>query len=78
MAISRATEYLNEWLEGRRRGEGQEWLAKQVGVHQTTVSIWLRGSEPKMAHAMRLFSITGCKLAWWNEAPRSKRSGTAA
>jgi hypothetical protein len=53
--------HLRDWLKAERRT--QDWLAEQVGdVHQTTVSLWLRGGEIPLEKALRLAHITGLSV----------------
>jgi transcriptional regulator with XRE-family HTH domain len=66
---SKGATALRRWLEEERRS--QDWLAKQLEVHQTTVSIWLHGTEPRASHAAKIEEITGVAVALWGETDES-------
>lgn len=54
---------LRAWIKDERRT--QEWIAEQVGAHQTSVSRWLKGGEVPLAAALKLHEITGIEPEAW-------------
>lgn len=64
MRPTRGGVLLRDWLERERRS--QEWLAEQIGVHQTTVSGWIRGTEIKARPAALVEEITGIPISEWS------------
>jgi plasmid maintenance system antidote protein VapI len=55
---------LEEWLRAERRS--QEWLAEQLGTHQTSVSRWLLGrARPAVEMAVKIEKLTGIDVEDW-------------
>jgi transcriptional regulator with XRE-family HTH domain len=56
---------LRDWLY--ENDKSQEWLAKQIGAFQTSVSRWCRGaSTPRsLEHAIALERVTGIPAKAW-------------
>jgi transcriptional regulator with XRE-family HTH domain len=46
----------------RKRGVGSYKLAKDIGVHTSTVSNWRDGTEPKLEHLTRLAKYFGVPI----------------
>ncbi len=66
---------LRDWLKNERRT--QEWLADQIGTHQTNVSRWILGRPIPTAMAVKLEELTGIEVREWTvEAEESGPSGT--
>ena len=61
----KASGLLEKWLEKNNRS--QQWLAAKVGVHQTTVRLWIQGSLPSIPLAAKLESVTGIAVGQWIE-----------
>lgn len=58
---------LRDWLEKERRS--QEWLAEQIGAHQTSVSRWLLGKPPSLELALKLEKLAGIEPEAWVPEP---------
>lgn len=59
-----APEEIEAWLsaEGRKK----EWLAKQLGVHRTTLSQWLGGTyRPEETKRLKIQEICGVAPDAW-------------
>lgn len=56
-------ELLRAWLKEERRT--QEWLAEQLGTHQTTVSGWLLGREISLKFAVAIHKLTKIPVSTW-------------
>jgi ribosome-binding protein aMBF1 (putative translation factor) len=63
MPKSKGGSALATWLEKNQRS--QHWLAKEVGVHQTTVRLWLNGSLPSVKWASKIEKVTGIAVGQW-------------
>lgn len=46
----------------QKRGVGSYKLAKDIGVHTSTVSNWREGTEPKLEHLTRLAKYFGVPI----------------
>ncbi len=67
---------LGTWLAAERRS--QDWLAEQIGAHQTTVSRWMRGDPIPLAVAIEIRRVTGIPIEEWVQpATDSSRDLTA-
>lgn len=65
---------LRDWLKSERRT--QEWLAEQIGTHQTNVSRWILGRPIPTKMAVKLEELTGIEVRDWTiEAEESDPSG---
>jgi plasmid maintenance system antidote protein VapI len=64
-----APDALRAWMA--LTGSSQADLAERLGVHQTTVSAWLRNAwKIQGAHAFALERLTGIKAeTWFSEHP---------
>lgn len=52
-------------LARRERGKSQEWLAEEVGVRQTSVSAWERGSaDPTVDNMSRVSQVLNVNFEW--------------
>ena len=52
-------------LARRERGKSQEWLAEEVGVRQTSVSAWERGSaDPTVDNMSRVSQVLNVSFEW--------------
>lgn len=59
MALERTK--LRDWLRSERRS--QAWLATEIGgVHQTSVSSWIRGTPMPLSAALRIHRVTGIPI----------------
>lgn len=54
---------LRDWLEKERRT--QEWLAEQIGTHQTNVSAWIRGRSLPVKMAIKIRDLTDIPVDDW-------------
>jgi len=61
--ITEGAQALAKWLEDERRS--QEWLAKQLGVAQSSVGLWLKGGGLSVKHALRLKDVTRIAVEAW-------------
>ena len=64
---SSAQDQLHAWIrmEGRKIG----WLADQVGVNRSTLSLWLNGHQtPHPAFRKRVEEITGVDADAWSRS----------
>lgn len=61
----RAAAALREIRE--ERGLSCVGLARLVGVHHSSLILWLRGGRPAAANARRLEQALGLPAAWWEE-----------
>lgn len=43
-------------------GVSRSKLAREIGVHTSTVSNWMDGKEPKLEHAIKLSEYFGCPI----------------
>ncbi len=75
--MNRGAIALRKWLEDERKRRSQaddpvtdKWFGAQVGVHQTTVGGWKRGTRIQLAHAREVERVTGIPVAWWDEPAR--------
>lgn len=59
----RGGELLRRWLEDERRS--QEWIADQIGTHQTNVSRWIRGWDMPLDMAIAIRKVTGIEVETW-------------
>lgn len=65
MQITPAREALAEYMS-TEKGRTQVWLAKTLGVSQSTVSLWARGnSRPPLANALAIQFLTGIPVDMW-------------
>lgn len=55
---------LRDWLRKERRT--QEWLAEQIGTHQTNVSAWIRGRPLPVRMAVRIKDLTEIPIEDWD------------
>ena len=52
-------------LARTNRGRSQEWLAQEVGVRQTSVSAWERGtSDPTVDNMATVSRVLGVSFEW--------------
>lgn len=63
MMATRGGVRLRAWLKERRRT--QEWIAEQIGTHQTNISAWMRGRPISVDAAVRIERVTGIPVADW-------------
>lgn len=56
---------LRDWLREERRT--QEWLAKQIGTHQTNVSAWIRGRPLPVKMAIKIRKVTEIEIEAWDQ-----------
>lgn len=54
---------LRDWLRDERRT--QEWLAEQIGTHQTNVSAWIRGRPLPVRMAIAIRDVTNIEIDDW-------------
>lgn len=54
---------LRQWLDDERRT--QDWLAEQIGTHQTNISAWIRGRPIPLAEAVAIRKITDIPVEDW-------------
>lgn len=47
----------------QKNGVGSYKLAKEIGVHTSTVSNWRDGTEPKLEHLARLAKYFGVSIS---------------
>lgn len=65
MQSTPAREALAEYMSAEK-GRTQVWLAKTLGVSQSTVSLWARGnSRPPLANALAIQFLTGIPVDMW-------------
>lgn len=71
MHATPAQEVLAEYLAAER-SRTQVWLARVLGVSQSTISIWIRGkSRPGLGYALMIQYLTGIPADMWlTEAER--------
>ena len=59
-----AAEQIEAWLS--KEGRKKEWLAKQLGVHRTTLSQWLCGAyRPDEHRRVKLHELCGVTPDAW-------------
>ena len=74
MTQTRGGVLLRRWLREERRS--QEWVAGQIGTHQTNVSAWTRGRPIPLDKAIAIRDLTGIAVeAWAEEADDADESG---
>ncbi len=54
---------LRDWLREERRT--QQWLAEQIGTHQTNVSRWVLGAPPPLEMALKIEAVTKIEVEAW-------------
>ena len=69
MVQKRGGVLLREWLDEERRT--QEWLAEQIGTHQTNVSAWIRGRPIPLAMAIAIRDVTKIDVEEWTRETES-------
>lgn len=70
---SRGARLLAEWMT--RKGLSQEKAAAKFGVGQTLVSLWLRGTSPRIESAVTIKRVAGIPIEAWADAePATRRS----
>ena len=79
MAETRGSVLLRGWLE--TSGTSQADLASLIGdgVHQTSVSAWARGAQPRAKFVGKLHALAGIPPEAWGEAvaePRRHRKAS--
>lgn len=60
---------LRDWLRGERRT--QEWLALEIGTHQTNVSAWIRGRPLPIRMARKIRDVTNIPIEDWDQDAES-------
>lgn len=73
---TRGVNALKEWLRAECRS--QNWLAKQIHAHQTSVSMWLTGRPVSLAIAIKIRDVTGIPIEDWAveaESPDARKAG---
>jgi plasmid maintenance system antidote protein VapI len=74
MVMKRGGVRLRDWLREERRT--QEWLAEQIGSHQTNISAWIRGRPIPLEAAVAIERLTGIEVEDWTvEAAESGPAG---
>ncbi len=75
MVQKRAGVLLRDWLKEERRT--QDWLAEQIGTHQTNVSAWIRGRPIPLAMAIAVRDVTKIEVDEWTQETESGSSLSA-
>ena len=64
-ALKRGGARLRRWLQEKART--QEWLAEQIGTHQTNVSAWILGRPISIEMAVAIRKVTRIPVEDWVE-----------
>lgn len=62
-ALKRGGARLREWLKSR--GKNQDWLAAEIGTHQTNVSAWILGRPIPLDMALAIRKATRIPVEDW-------------
>lgn len=62
-AVKRGGARLRQWL--KEKNKTQEWLAEQIGTHQTNVSAWILGRPVSIEMAVAIRRVTRIPVEDW-------------
>ncbi len=62
-ALNRGGARLRQWL--KEKNKTQEWLAEQIGTHQTNVSAWILGRPVSIEMALAIRKVTRIPVEDW-------------